>query len=283
VRAPFLALLLAGCAGEEPAAVLPGMLSSDPSLYQAFPAGKHQLASGFHGLVKLTAELGLSEEEGDWVTYAVQGAGSLVVKSGRWSVVTARHVLVPDPDVRTVGDEELDEVVAASTRVAIGSLGIQPQSMCFSTQDDLAVLEVGAEDQAALVRILQELPRVALPGRDGAVELGATVEAWGFPAMHHPQVQKPAVSARSPGFFVLNQALLRGYSGGPVIGDAGGRKRVVGIISRADDAAQQTTVLEWSKVEPLLSGEACTASPGNIGLEFPGEAVIEGLPLSALP
>ncbi|MBT3291962.1 MAG: hypothetical protein HN380_31760 [Victivallales bacterium] len=186
--------------------------------------------------------------------------------------MTVRHVVIPDPErPPPILDGTLKHVSNLRTRIAIGSLGVHPASLRVSGEHDLAVLELHREDWAATMDILHAHPDGPLSLHGAAVKPGGTVQAWGFPAKEHPQVQTPVISAQSRGFFVLNQALMRGYSGGPVLSVDG--PAMAGVITRADDDADQTTVLHWALVTELMANDQ------GIEIEVPGEGVYAGKPI----
>lgn len=79
------------------------------------------------------------------------------------------------------------------------------------------------------------------------------MEVWGYPAKQSPQVQRLTISDVATDYFVLNQALEQGYSGGLVLlseGDA--EKMVAGMVIRADKESNQSIVLTWSLVNSML-------------------------------
>lgn len=269
-----LALAL-GCADEPPADGDPMALQTDPSAYQAMPKQRPpKLRSGAYGIVKLTAEHRFEGEE--TASYVAQGAGTLVVSGKDWYVVTARHVVVPSTKVQEIDGATLGPLERVSTRVAISSLSVEPTSLRYSTDHDVALLAIAPGDRARVHGIVNLDPSAPIPLREdpSAVQAGRTVEAWGYPAKHLPQLRKPAITTQQDTYFVLNQALQRGYSGGPVFAESGGRKAFAGIIIRADDADDQTMVLNWSLARALV------AEGGGVEVALDEETTVGGVPLA---
>jgi len=253
----------------------PATLRSEPGAYNAMaPDSAPKLSSGAYGVVKLTAEHQFEGEE--TASYVAQGAGTLLVSRGDWYVVTARHVVVPNPGVREIDGVTLGPLKRLRTRVAISSLGVEPTSLRYSTEHDVALLAIGPEDRARLHRIVNLDPAAPIPLREDekAVQPGHTVEAWGYPAKHLPQLSKPAITTQQETYFVLNEALQRGYSGGPVLAPSGSGKAIAGIIIRAEDEDDQTLVLNWSLARSLLTGGDATE------VALGSETTHGGLPLA---
>lgn len=273
------AIALAACSSEAPPTPVPPSLATDFANYKVEAVSPPSLPSGYHGITKVTAEHGFNGDPA--ARFVAQGAGSLIVDNDRWFVVTARHVVVPNPETKSVAERDLGSIRSLEGRVAIASLGLQPTAIWFSTTADVAALELRREDRSLLLEVLDRdrAAPVAL-STSGRVQPGATVEAWGFPAKHMPQVQMPVVSAVRDGFFVLNQALARGFSGGPVLADRVGKRELVGVVTRADDDAQQTSVLDWSTGAQLIkSTRQSTLPPHLLRVELPGSIEYRGIPL----
>jgi hypothetical protein len=243
-----------GC-GQEPEVVLdPTALRSDPGAYKAMPQQRPpKLRSGAYGVVKLTSEHRFEGEE--TASYVAQGAGTLIVSGGDWSIVTARHVVVPNTNVKEIDGVTLGPLQGVGSRVAVSSLGIEPTAIRYSTEHDVALLAIAPKDHARLHAIANLDPAAPIPLtlKKGAVQAGRSVEAWGYPAKHLPQLRKPAVTTTQDTYFVLNEALQRGFSGGPVFVGSGRGKAFGGIIIRADEGDEQTIVLNWSLAETLLN------------------------------
>jgi len=229
------------------------------------------LADGLHGVIKVVGEHGMGAES----VLVAQGTGSLWVADGQWFVVTARHVVVPDTD-------QVPQEAALWTRVALGPLGVIPQTVWVSPIEDIAILEVTGPERAELLSSVYL--DSARPIAAGEVAVGWEVEAWGFPSRHLPQLEKPSVAAVQPEYLALNSALQGGYSGGPLLvrSRSGSSKRVVGLIVRADDEADQTTTLPWQKVHDALVATVNDAGT-MIELPVPGMATVDGRNLISHP
>jgi hypothetical protein len=189
----------------------------------------------------------------------IQGAGALVGRGGRVFVVTAAHVAMPHGQTQLVAQSDGTQVAFArvderASRLRLGSLSVAPIGLWVDPRRDLAVLEFAAGDGDELRRSLSPDPAAPIPLLPEAEPAGGVdVEAWGYPAQVHPQVAKPSISASTEEVVVLNAALPRGYSGGPVMVVAGAKKRMVGVVSRADDANHQTTAVRWHHAAALLA------------------------------
>ena len=257
-----------------------------------------ELKNGLQGLVKLFVEHKITgktlKDKDTSGSYIAKGTGGVIVHDGRWFIITARHVLVPNKDIKQFTDpEDPDEVIelksttSLGTRIVIGSASAKPSRIWFSIVHDIAVLEVENKTQFALAAILHKDSKAPINIKPNSklIEAGAEVEAWGFPAKHHPQVEKPSISSVTPKYFVLNRALLRGFSGGLVLretqSDSDVVKTPLGIISRADDQANQTTVLDWEIAKDIfdaaISGKKLA---GLVAVSVPGKTKVGGLDFS---
>lgn len=93
------------------------------------------------------------------------------------------------------------------------------------------------------------------------------MEVWGYPAKQSPQVQKLSVSDVAPDYFVINQALEQGYSGGLVLLSEGNtEKTVAGMVIRADKESNQSIILTWSTVNSMLDAAANNTSSTKVAL-----------------
>ena len=257
-----------------------------------------ELENGLHGLVKLFVEHKITgktlKDKDTSGSYIAKGTGGVIVHDGRWFIITARHVLVPNKDIKQFTDpEEPDEVIelksttSLGTRIVIGSASAKPSRIWFSMVHDIAILEVAGETRFALAAVLHKDAKapISIKPNNELIEAGAEVEAWGFPAKHHPQVEKPSISSVTPKYFVLNRALLRGFSGGLVLRETqlGGdvAKTPLGIISRADDQANQTTVLDWGIAKHIFDAAVSGKElAGLVAVSVPGKTKVDGLDFS---
>ena len=273
-------LWLLACATEEPipTSADEGLLVTDLQSYEALTEAVPTLRDGAHGLIKLLAEhevRGSHDDEAVSGSYVTKGTASLVVHGGDWYAVTARHVVLPNAktEVLTLPSEEegefdevfFDRVDGLGTEVAIGSLGVHATSFAFSQTADVAVLAIAEGDRNAVLAAMEPFANKPLRLAGGEATAGAEVEAWGFPARTHPQVERVAISSVREGFFIVNRPLEPGFSGGPVLLSSG--KAVGGIITRSDVDAGQSTVLVWPSL-PLESA---------VHIESPGEGEFLGL------
>lgn len=276
----LLALALAGCReGSEDSAAADPLLQTDEARYPAAGRMTAALPEGVHGTVKLVVEhrvIGTEDDDPEDRAYVAKGTGSLVVARGRWWIVTARHVVLHDLDTKLIKleDEEVrfDTIEAIGTKVAIGSLGAPAARLHLSTKADVAFLEVPVDAQALVARSLEEHAGGPLPISGGAPEAGEAVEAWGFPAKVHPQVESVVVATVRPGFFIVNRALPPGFSGGPALVVRDGSRSLAGMVIRWDAEANQSTVLAWSDIAPLLDAVASgRGHEGLVSVQVPGE------------
>lgn len=271
-------LWMLACATEEAPAVYVDetLLTTEVEEYSAVKPEKAALGPGVHGVVKLLVEhrlSGVHDEDEVSGSYVTKGTATLVVKNGEWLVVTARHVVLPNASVDSLtlptDDGEFDEVffdevTGLGSTIAIGALSVSPATLQLSPGADVAVMTVAPEDRAAVLGGLESIGSARL-GRK-SLQGGDTGQAWGFPVGTWPKVADASVSSVREGFFVLNQALEPGYSGGPVLVDG----VLAGIVTRSDANAGQATALAWPAL-PL---------DGGVDLEVPGTGEFQGLPIT---
>jgi len=93
---------------------------------------------------------------------------------------------------------------------------------------------------------------------------GEKVKIVGFPGTAHEQFKEGFVTdtQEGRGYFVLNEAVDKGYSGGVVLNNEG---NAYGVITSTDPAEKQTTVyritpamiskIEWKPAAPALNHE----------------------------
>jgi len=262
----FLVIGLCGCDKEKTTNLQRDLSDYNTQLanYKAVtPPLKTSLVNGLHGLVKVFSEHVIkgSDRKGKAVTgdYVVQGAGSVVVSDGRIFIVTAKHVVLPNTAIKALKDKkdekksiEFEEITEISAKVLVGALGVTPEALWLSRQNDVAILQIAQKDQKSVLDVYSPFAPIEIGSPSGLVRPGLEVESWGFPARQNPQVEKVVVASVDSECFVLNRALLRGYSGGLVLIKTGETKSIGGVIFRADEQANQTSVLPWSIAARLL-------------------------------
>ena len=225
------------------------------------------LSNGLYGIIKVFSEQeikGVSPKGKSVAAYTRwQGAGSVVVLDGCMFIVTVRHNIASRTDIRVIEEIDLkgkkktiefEKIDQIGAKVLVGSLGVIPENIWFSRQYDISVLQIAPKDQKSVLDVYSRdsgAP-INITSPSNNVRSGIEVESWGFPARQDPQVEKLMVASVDSEYFVLNRALLRGYSGGLVLVKTGKTKSIGGVIFRADDQANQTAVLPWSIVSSIL-------------------------------
>ena len=262
-------------------------ISAYPALKQA---ATPTLANGLYGMVKILAEHSLQgkDAKGREVqgSFVAQGAGSIVMVRNQMFIITARHVVLPNSRIQQIVDKanpkkKLDfaEVNVTASKVLVGALAVVPNGIWLSKVDDIAVIGVDSKDQQAVLDVQYRDPSapIELKADREMITPGMKVEAWGFPARQSPQIEPVAISSVENQYFVLNRALLRGYSGGLVlVNNANGEKSLGGIIIRADESANQSTVLKASKVVNILQVSSTNGSSSDIQRVTIGKTTLIG-------
>ncbi len=249
--------------------------------------------SGVIGIIKVSAEhtlRGTFDDEVVEAHYIAQGAGVVVMNDNKGLVVTARHLVVPNRNLRAFsppGSDDSSEpirfenVSSLGARVAIGPLAIEPATVILANDKDICIFEIAPEDLAAIQHDTHIDPGAPMPVDipNGLTEAGRDVEAWGFPGDHLPQVEKASVSADQGGYFVLNKALANGFSGGFVVVDAGKRRFPIGLMIRANSKVHQTTVLAWPEVASIIK-RVFEGNFSTVGQKIPpsGKIILDGVP-----
>lgn len=238
---------------------------------------------GFLGLVKIFVEHGIMDDEGKTGTYLAQGTGSVFSINGQHYIVTAKHVVIPNaglkefiPNPEKPKDKvTLNKVESLGARILLGYTGIEPSSVWIPVNDnpDIAILTIPDDKLSSLV--IRSID--ARMGNNNAVsnnvfEPGSDVEVWGYPAKQSPQTQRMIISDVKSEYFVLNQALLQGYSGGLVLLPTDDNtKIIIGMIIRSDDKVNQSTVVPWNEISAVLDGAINSTS--NVRQLAPNETV----------
>jgi hypothetical protein len=247
--------------------------SSDNYPAAAILQEAEETEDGLLGLVKIFAEHGFEDVEGTRGTYTAQGTGIVVIREGRWFIVTAKHMIVPNPELKSIildledPDKEITfgKISNTRSRVIVGYTSVEPSVIWLPVEDriDVAVLEISEKMASSLVYRSLNADRFVsnpfTPGHD--------VEVWGYPAKQSPQVQRLTISDVATDYFVLNQALEQGYSGGLVLLSEGGmEKTVAGMVIRADKESNQSIVLTWSLVNSMLDAAANNISSQKLAV-----------------
>src|ERR1035437_2021496 len=175
------------------------------------------------------------------------GQQQILGKGSFWSIeapngiilVTAAHVLGANWKPQKLGGHDVDEkdcfITKFASRALIGTLGYEPAAVGFAKDlNDAGFLR--PKDPGILKTIK------ALPLSDTPPTYGENVQVVGYPGTPFEQFSNMSVTAvhEDDHFFVLNQAVDDGYSGGVVLSSAG---KAYGVIVNTDAGHKQTTVL----------------------------------------
>ncbi len=217
---------------------------------------------GYQGLIRIFSRhylLGTNiKDKESKADYVVHGAGGLFSFNGKLYVLTAKHVVIPNSQIKEIkisdkGDPiTFKNISLIQSEIIIGGLSVQPSTIIVSMNEDFCVMSIDDKDKPLVLKAYSKDRQAPLPIKtltNFENISGMKVEVWGFPAQHNPQVERVLVSVSNDKFISLNKALLRGYSGGPVflIEQGKPQKDFVGIITRADEKANQSTVLSVSQ------------------------------------
>ncbi len=222
---------------------------------------------GYYGLIRVFSRHYLkgNNNKGEQanVDFVVHGAGGLISIGNRLYVVTAKHVIIPNTEIKKVKLSEKSDPIefknisTIESQILIGGFGVQPKSVMVSENEDFCILLLSDQDRNIILKSYNKdryAPLSIINENPIENPSGMTAEVWGFPAQHNPQVERVLVSASAKKFFSLNKALLRGYSGGPVfiLNDETKQKEFAGIIIRADEKANQSIVLPITSFSHVL-------------------------------
>ncbi len=247
---------------------------------------KTSRANGLYGIVKVFSEHEIRGigHKGKIVTgnYVLKGAGSVVISDGRMFIVTSKHIVVPNTAIKSLVDKkdekkkiEFEEITEIGAKVLVGYLGVIPEALWLSRQHDVAVLQIAQKDEKSVLDVY--FPYQSVPIEIGTpldlMRPGLEVESWGFPARQSPQIEKIVVASVDSEYFVLNRALLPGYSGGLVFIKTGETKSIGGVIFRADEQVNQTSVLPWNIAVHLLQAAQSNKLSSSIEKVELGNAV----------
>jgi len=264
----FIAILISGCSEKDDTEYpISPLHNSEAHNYPLLKQTNFsQLPDGYQGIIRLFSRHHLfgNDKDGEHTNaeFVVHGAGSLISFNNSLYILTAKHVILPNSRLRKISlndDDpiEFSSISTVSSEVLIGGLGIEPIQITFSQKDDVCILSVSDSDRNKIIQTFSrdgQAPINFISADDTGLNPGIYVEAWGFPAQHNPQVEHVLISAVNVGQLILNKALLRGYSGGPVFSlpKNSSQKAFVGIIIRADDKANQSMVLPRSSISSIL-------------------------------
>lgn len=214
---------------------------------------------GYYGLIRIFSRHylnGMNNERKKWnVDFVVQGAGGIISIDGNLYVLTARHNVIPNAGIKKIQHSpksvptEIQNISALQSQILIGGFGIQPKTITLNKDEDVCILSISDQDRDKILKSYNRDKYAPIPITNAKENpSGMTAEVWGFPAQHNPQVEHVLVSAKGEKFLSLNKALLRGYSGGPVfiLNNEKNKKVFAGIITRADDQANQSIVLPFA-------------------------------------
>jgi hypothetical protein len=172
---------------------------------------------------------------------ALEGASCFLVKSddGKVYGVTARHLVGPDGGVHPDIDLQKLDVVLASWRMSV-----RTEPDLYVEVNKVAARGSGSKEDDWLLLSLkmvknQALPGLALPVRDGALEVGDTVYMLGCPydeSFCKQNVYKgevTAVKGKQFSFSFSPAVHLRGFSGAPIIDKNGHAAGILLGVSKA--------------------------------------------------
>ena len=154
----LLLVLIVACSSKgTPVPQLLINISTDPTNY---PAGVNSIPTsspkdGFLGLTKIIVQHGLQDKNGVTGVYIAQGTGNVVVRNSHWYVITARHVVFPNPNLKELlldpNDPkkklEFGQIVKTGVKISVGYTGIEPSTIWLPTDQDtdIAILEISPD------------------------------------------------------------------------------------------------------------------------------------------
>jgi hypothetical protein len=227
--------------------------------------GRSDLQEGFNGIVKIFVEHGFEDATHTTGTYEAEGTGSVFVNNHHIYIITAKHVIVPSHEIKSIIIDPKDsskkinfgKIVLVGSRVSIGKNGNPPSVIWFSADSklDVAILEISDSDNQSLIinpldasidpDLLRDPKSVLTPGLDADI--------WGFPSTQSPQMEKLNITDINSQFFVLNRALSGGYSGGIVIfSNNNMEKSIAGMVIRSDSQSNQSTSIPWNAISTVF-------------------------------
>lgn len=222
---------------------------------------------GYYGVIRVFSRhylKGLNNKGKDVNgNYVVHGAGGVISINGNLYILTAKHNIIPDIRIRQIKPSkesapiEFNKISDIQSQILIGGFGVQPKEIMLSKDEDVCVLSISDQDRDEILKSYNKdrFAPISINNEEASENpSGMTVEVWGFPAQHNPQVEHVLISASAKKFLSINRSLLRGYSGGPVfiLSDDKKKKSFAGIITRADDSANQSIVLPYSLFSHLF-------------------------------
>ncbi|NUM32956.1 MAG: trypsin-like peptidase domain-containing protein [Candidatus Brocadiae bacterium] len=208
----------------------------------------------YDNVVKITCQLKYQYKEFGWIWNSEKTISTIIYGTGfvlDGKIVTSKHVVcgLALEDYQAIQGEDgnivqfnknviLEKLI--ESKVRIGGLGIEPERIYISLKYDLAFLKISSE-------ALETLRLQKLNVSHEEMYVGKKVEAWGFPSTSNPQVNIDLkITSIKDDWFVLNQSLEPGFSGGPIIDQ---NNHVLGIISRSEAKQSRIIAVNIMQVE----------------------------------
>ncbi len=187
------------------------------------------------------------------------GSGFILQDNGSNYLVTAAHVVLGSTTKGTIikdGKEksytlgETASLTQTKTRIRVGTLSLVPERLLVDPAADVAIMTLADADLRTLNLLSFGMHRARLRPE-------IQVRVWGFPSTVLPQfTDSPRVSAVEDDFFVLNQPIDSGFSGGPVLDAAG---ELIGSVVRTTE--KQTRCVTTRAILRAVASFAATAKP----------------------
>lgn len=147
--------VLTACSSQNlPPTVSP--LTDISTSYENYPAAAilqnaERMEDSLLGLVKIFVEHGFEDVEGTMGTYTARGTGIVVVRNGRWFVVTAKHMIVPNPDLKSIILDPEDptrkitfsKISKIGSSVIVGYTSVEPATIWLPSDDSIDVAVFG--------------------------------------------------------------------------------------------------------------------------------------------
>lgn len=181
------------------------------------------------------------------VTHAGAASGFAIRHNGQLFILTSAHVISGPAKPDRMTDPKADRVVARNQitsskfRVRVSELSFRPDHILVDAASDLAILTLpdGAEEVLRLHEFELATSRPSV--RDIA-------SIWGFPGTGHQQMKEGfRITDLQSNFFVINESLEPGFSGGPVVDK---NQFLLGVASRS--TANQARVSNLNAIRNLL-------------------------------
>lgn len=204
------------------------------------------------------------------LTAAGAGTGFLVIYENKSFIVTAAHVISGSRGPNSITDPltgkvfNRDSILSVANRIRVSDLSFTPIRIAVDAANDLAIIELHSDDLRVLTLQPLNLFRRSI-GRNPDVvppTIRTPVQLWGFPSSNQPQLVASgvAISSVEGNFFVLNQPMLPGFSGGPVINSD---QFILGVVSRSTN--NQTRSVSNKVIVDLLANFETQSRPYRDG------------------